>query len=354
MFSVRPTQAPVYLIKKSPTFDAASVRLPERMTDGSVGYDVVSPATVTVRAGDVATVDLGFAMCPEDPHGVGNYPQIHSRSSFATRGRLALGGVIDRDSTGYLKVILSNFGSDDITIAAGDRIAQIVFTNYEHHIQFKEVDALPITARGEGAFGSTGSCGRATEGPERSYASLKADLPEACLSPLEYRLLLAEAQLEELRQRLAHLEEGTVRKPLKRKGARVKTRGTSANKSEMRDVQLVNSSSSELRAGSSEVKSKARGKAHNMHAKLQAVLKEYLSRLHGRKIKLAKRTPHKRLEKRATEAYESSSFKEFVTTERRLKCFHGLRHLPGLRQAVVSSTVHHIMKTSTDGYAILR
>ena len=64
-------------------------------------------------------------------------------------------GTIDSDYRGELKVILQNSGSQPVTIARGDRIAQVVFAKYEVP-ELVDVTELAESVRGPGGFGSTG------------------------------------------------------------------------------------------------------------------------------------------------------------------------------------------------------
>lgn len=59
------------------------------------------------------------------------------------------------DYRGDIGVIVINHGTEPFTIMAGDRIGQIVLNKVER-IEWKEVNNLPDTIRGEGGFGSTG------------------------------------------------------------------------------------------------------------------------------------------------------------------------------------------------------
>ena len=64
-------------------------------------------------------------------------------------------GVVDEDYRGELKVILINLSNEPFTINNGDRIAQLVITNYEQ-VSLELVDELHTTERGSGGFGHTG------------------------------------------------------------------------------------------------------------------------------------------------------------------------------------------------------
>lgn len=56
---------------------------------------------------------------------------------------------------GEVGVILRNMGEHAFEVHEGDRIAQIVFLPYAH-MQFKPVNELDSTERGEKGFGSSG------------------------------------------------------------------------------------------------------------------------------------------------------------------------------------------------------
>ena len=83
---------------------------------------------------------------------------ICARSGRATKRGLAPAnkiGVIDADYRGELMVALHNHSGAHQTIAAGERIAQLLILPYLT-AEFTEVDELSDTVRGGGGFGSTG------------------------------------------------------------------------------------------------------------------------------------------------------------------------------------------------------
>lgn len=169
---------PVMLIKRDPDFPACV--LPQKMTDGSVGFDLTCPKEVTIAVGGLEKIPLGFAMRPEAQTDVMSfYPQIKARSSFAAKGVDVLGGVIDRDSNGFLFVVMENRSQATVHIEVGERFAQTVFLQYCHGVQFHEVDELPVTERGEGGFGSTGrsSLSQVTSTQEASMLGREAPHP---------------------------------------------------------------------------------------------------------------------------------------------------------------------------------
>ena len=84
---------------------------------------------------------------------------IYARSGMACKKGLAPAnkvGVIDSDYRGEIIVALYNHSDSSVTVASGDRIAQLVLTPYIK-ADFEEADELDDTVRGDGGFGSTGT-----------------------------------------------------------------------------------------------------------------------------------------------------------------------------------------------------
>lgn len=129
--------------------------LPSRQTGGSAGFDLASAEPDFVLSpGERRAVATGLSI--ELPHGVEG--QVRPRSGLALRHGLTMPnapGTIDSDYRGELKVILQNGGAQPVTIARGDRIAQLVFARYETP-DLVDATALDDSARGAGGFGSTG------------------------------------------------------------------------------------------------------------------------------------------------------------------------------------------------------
>ena len=64
-------------------------------------------------------------------------------------------GKIDPDYRGGVGVIVNSHESYPFRLAAGTRVAQMIFYKYES-FDIEVVDDLSATDRGEGGFGSTG------------------------------------------------------------------------------------------------------------------------------------------------------------------------------------------------------
>ena len=126
--------------------------IPARGSPLAAGYDLSSAEDVSVPKGARGLVSTGIAFTV--PYGT--YGRIAPRSGLAVKKGIQVGaGVIDRDYTGEVKVVLFNHGDEDFEIKRGDRIAQLIVEQIEMP-EIKVVDELLVTQRGEGGFGSTG------------------------------------------------------------------------------------------------------------------------------------------------------------------------------------------------------
>lgn len=121
---------------------------------GDAGADLYARSEVTLAPGERALVPTGVAIALP----AGTVGLVHPRSGLAARhgiGMVNAPGVIDAGYRGELQVLLVNHGSEPVTLARGDRIAQLLVQRVER-ARFHEVEVLPGSDRGEGGFGSTG------------------------------------------------------------------------------------------------------------------------------------------------------------------------------------------------------
>lgn len=85
--------------------------------------------------------------------------QIRPRSGLAFKNGITVlnsPGTIDADYRGEIKVLLVNLSDTVFTVNNGDRIAQMVISNYVK-VNWTNVESLSETKRGSGGFGHTGS-----------------------------------------------------------------------------------------------------------------------------------------------------------------------------------------------------
>jgi dUTP pyrophosphatase len=132
------------------------VILPSYATESSSGLDLVA-----FLEEPVVLAPFARALIPTGIHiGIpeGFEAEIRPRSGMAHKfGVTVLNtpGTIDSDYRGEVKVLLVNLGDQPFTISNGDRIAQMIFKSVVV-INWRLVEELPDTKRGQGGFGSTG------------------------------------------------------------------------------------------------------------------------------------------------------------------------------------------------------
>lgn len=134
----------------------SAIKLPERKTNGSAGYDFFAPCDIEIPAkGYSPLIQTGIkAYMPDD-----EYLALYIRSSLGIKYGLMLAnntGIIDvdycdnPDNGGNIGVKFYNTSLNDHTIKAGERIMQGIFTKYS------VVDNDNATEKRTGGFGSTG------------------------------------------------------------------------------------------------------------------------------------------------------------------------------------------------------
>ena len=131
--------------------------LPAYATDGAAGMDLLAAVTepLTILPGGRTLVPTGLRIAL--PHGY--ELQVRPRSGLALKHGITMPntpGTVDEDYRGELQVIVMNAGTEPFTIERGMRIAQAIVAPVTRGA-WREVEALPDTARGAGGFGSTGT-----------------------------------------------------------------------------------------------------------------------------------------------------------------------------------------------------
>ncbi len=144
------------LVKYRVKPEFADLAPPAYASEAAAGADLRAAveASVTVAPGARAVIPTGLVL--EIPHGFEG--QVRARSGLALKQGLALAngvGTIDADYRGEVGVVVVNLGGEPVTIARGDRIAQLVVAPVAR-AAFEPAESLAGTARGAGGFGSTG------------------------------------------------------------------------------------------------------------------------------------------------------------------------------------------------------
>ena len=131
-------------------------KLPKYESNGAAGMDLSADidAEVELKPLERFLFPTGIAISlPKDLEA-----QIRPRSGLAIKNGITLlntPGTVDSDYRGEIKVILVNISNDKYTIKPGDRIAQMVLSQFVQG-QFELVENLDETDRGSSGLGSTG------------------------------------------------------------------------------------------------------------------------------------------------------------------------------------------------------
>ena len=126
--------------------------MPKYLRPGDAAMDLYSCESKVIQPQQREVVSTGIAMAiPKEHVGL-----IWDRSGMAANhGIKSMGGVIDSNYRGEIKVILHNLTNQPFTVEKGMRIAQMLIQKVEQK-EILEVEDLDDTVRGEKAFGSTG------------------------------------------------------------------------------------------------------------------------------------------------------------------------------------------------------
>ena len=129
---------------------------PEKATDESAGFDLKAFCNTDIVVKPMERVLVPTGLFIELP--VGYEAQVRTRSGLAIKYGITVlnsPGTIDSDYRGEIKVILINFSGDDFVIKNGDRIAQLIISEYTK-ATLVNVELLNTSNRGAGGFGHSG------------------------------------------------------------------------------------------------------------------------------------------------------------------------------------------------------
>lgn len=130
--------------------------LPSYETPSAAGMDVRAfiKEPIVIKPMQRVLVPTGLRVqLPE-----GYEMQIRPRSGMALKHGITLAnspGTVDADYRGEIGIIVINLSDQPFVINDGDRICQMVVTQYSH-VQWEQVDCIDKTERGDGGFGHTG------------------------------------------------------------------------------------------------------------------------------------------------------------------------------------------------------
>jgi len=136
---------------------AKNIGLPAYATEHAAGMDLCAAIAqdIILAPGERRLIPTGLSIAlPE-----GYEAQVRPRSGLAIKNGVTVlnsPGTIDADYRGEVQIILANLGKEAFTVTCGMRIAQMIVAPYGR-VAWKEEKELPVSTRGAGGFGSTGT-----------------------------------------------------------------------------------------------------------------------------------------------------------------------------------------------------
>ena len=127
-------------------------QIPTRGSAEAAGFDLKTNTNAILPPKSLSRVSTGISFrVPQ-----GTYGRIAPRSGLVYKKNVTIdAGVIDRDYTGVVHVLMRNWSDESVFIKEGDRIAQLIIEKIEIP-QIIQTDSLDTTERNDGGFGSTG------------------------------------------------------------------------------------------------------------------------------------------------------------------------------------------------------
>jgi dUTP pyrophosphatase len=128
--------------------------IPRLAHPGDAGFDLVANEDYVLRPMEHRAIGVGIRISIP----AGYVALIHPRSGLALKEGISIintPGTVDSGYRGEVKVALINLSTEPYQVTRGLRIAQLVIQRVETP-EWKIVDELEVSERGEGGFGSTG------------------------------------------------------------------------------------------------------------------------------------------------------------------------------------------------------
>ncbi len=133
------------------TFEAINrIYIPQRETKYSAGYDLKSTKAIQIRPGEAKQIPTGVSVdMPNNFFGL-----VSIRSSMSFKHGLSLlnsPGIIDADYKDEIFLLIYNHSDMIYKIKKGERVAQIIFLEYQTASDYEFVSKVR-----DGGIGSTG------------------------------------------------------------------------------------------------------------------------------------------------------------------------------------------------------
>ncbi len=126
-------------------------KMPQKAHQNDAGLDIFSTQNYSIPQYSQALISTGIKIALPKNH----VALIWDKSGLASQGYTTMGGVIDSNYRGEIKVIFKNLSEDIVHIKEGQKIAQILIQKIEN-LELEIGKINEETERQENAFGSSG------------------------------------------------------------------------------------------------------------------------------------------------------------------------------------------------------
>lgn len=126
-------------------------KLPQKAHQGDAGYDLYANDFYSIPPYGQALVSSGIMIVIPD----GYVGLVWDKSGLAFQGIKTMGGVIDSNYRGEIKMVVKNLSEDDFNIVPGQKVAQILIQPVLD-LEISEEKIIDETERQANGFGSSG------------------------------------------------------------------------------------------------------------------------------------------------------------------------------------------------------
>jgi dUTP pyrophosphatase len=141
----------------------SEAKMPTKAHQNDAAFDLFSSEAVTLAPSSTTLIPTGLQLADmkslyAHPGVMEYFLKIEGRSSLAAKHCIfPVGGIIDASYRGEIKIIMFNGSNREVTLQAGDRVAQLIPYHISTAAFLRIAEEVTETTRGANGFGSTGA-----------------------------------------------------------------------------------------------------------------------------------------------------------------------------------------------------